>query len=277
MLAAFLVAVREGLEAALIVSLTLSVLARIRRPELRRSAWLGVALAMGVSLTAALCLRWIGAELQGVSEQVFEGVTMIFAAGLLTWMILWMSRQGRQVQQKLEAEVRSAALVGHRRAVLAITFLAVLREGVETALFLTAAAFRADTLGTVIGALGGLGVAIFLAWGLYTATLRLNVRRFFRVTGFLLLLFAAGLVAQGVHEFNEAGWVPALVDPLWDLSALLAEDSILGSLLKALFGYNAKPSLTEAIAYAGYLVVLASTLRPISPPRLADASSTPSA
>lgn len=262
---AFLLSLREGLEAALIVSLTLSVLARTRREDLLPAAWLGVALAAALSMLTALVLGWIGAELEGVAEEIFEGTTMIVAAGLLTWMILWMRAQGRQLEQQLEANVRRAALEGHRRAVFAISFLAVLREGVETALFLTAAAFRADAAGTLIGGLGGLVASVILGWGLYTTALRLDIRRFFRLTGFLLLLFAAGLVAHGVHEFNEAGLIPALAAPVWDLSWVLGEETLAGGLLKALFGYNADPSLTEATAYVGYLVILAFALRPARP------------
>lgn len=209
MIPAFLLSLREGLEAALIVSVTLSVLARTRRKDLLPAAWLGVALAAAVSTLTALVLSRIGAELEGLAEEVFEGVTMILAAGLLTWMILWMRAQGRQLEQQLEANVRRAALEGHRRAVFAITFLSVLREGVGTALFLTAAAFRADAAGTLIGGLGGLVASVIRGWGLYTTALRLNIRRFFRLTGLLVLLFAAGLVAHGVHEFNEAGLIPA--------------------------------------------------------------------
>lgn len=262
---AFLLSLREGLEAALIVSVTMSVLARTRRTELLPASWLGVALAAGVSVLTALALSWIGAELEGPAEEVFEGTTMIFAAVLLTWMILWMRAQGRQIQQRLEADIRRTALAGHRRAIFAITFLAVLREGVETALFLTAASFRADAAATLFGGLGGLTASAILGWGLYKTTLRLDLRRFFQVTGFLLLLFAAGLVAQGVHEFNEVGLIPTLTGPIWDLSRVLGEETPVGSLLKPLFGYNANPSLTEAMAYVGYLVTLALALRPARP------------
>lgn len=262
---AFLLSLREGLEAALIVSLTLSVLARTRRKDLLPAAWLGVALAAALSMLTALVLSRIGAELEGLAEEIFEGTTMILAAGLLTWMILWMRAQGRQLEQQFEANVRRAALEGHRRAVFAIAFLAVLREGVETALFLTAAAFRADAAGTLIGGLGGLVASVILGWGLYTTALRLDLRRFFRLTGLLVLLFAAGLVAHGVHEFNEAGLIPALAAPVWDLSGALGEETLAGGLLKALFGYNADPSLTEATAYVGYLVILALALRPARP------------
>jgi high-affinity iron transporter len=262
---AFLLSLREGLEAALIVSVTISVLARTRRTELLPPAWLGVALAAGLSVLTALVLGWIGAGLEGLAEQVFEGTMMIFAAVLLSWMILWMRAQGREIQQRLEVDVRRTALAGHRRAVFAITFLAVLREGVETALFLTAASFRGDAAGTLFGGLGGLAASAILGWGLYKTTLKLDLRRFFQVTGFLLLLFAAGLVAQGVHEFNEVGLIPTLTGPIWDLSRVLGEETPAGSLLKALFGYNADPSLTEAMAYVGYLVTLALALRPARP------------
>jgi high-affinity iron transporter len=117
----------------------------------------------------------------------------------------------------------------------------------------------------LVGGLGGLAASAILGWGLFKTTLRLDLRRFFQVTGFLLLLFAAGLVAQGVHEFNEAGLIPTLREPIWDLSQVLGETTPAGSLLKALFGYNANPSLTEALAYVGYLVTLALALRPARP------------
>ena len=260
--AAFLLALREGLEAALIVGVTLSVLARMRRTELRPAAWTGVAVATLISLGAGVALYWVGLELSGRAEEIFEGVTMLLAAGLLTWMIIWMRTQGRRIQQQLEADVREAALRGHRRAVFAVTFLAVLREGVELALFLTAAAFRVDAAATLTGGVAGLAIAALLGWGLYTATLRLNVRTFFQATGWLLILFAAGLVAHGVHEFNEAGLIPALVEPVWDLSRLLPEETAIGSLLKALFGYNANPSLSEVLAYAGYLLAVTAAFRP---------------
>ncbi|OGT27878.1 MAG: hypothetical protein A2Z17_06785 [Gammaproteobacteria bacterium RBG_16_66_13] len=262
MIAALLLALREGLEAALIISIMFSVLARTRRADLRPAAWSGVVLAAVLSLAAAFGLAWVGAELEGFAEQVFEGVTMILAAGLLTWMIVWMRKQGQQVQAKLETDVHHAALQGHQRAIFAIAFVAVLREGIEMALFLTAAAFREDAIGTVIGGLTGLAIAGLLGWGLYTATLRLNLKGFFQVTGVLLLLVAAGLVAHAVHEFNEAGLIPGLIEPIWDVSDVLGEETLAGVLLKALFGYNANPSLTEAVAYAGYLMAVALALRP---------------
>ena len=143
----------------------------------------------------------------------------------------------------------------------ALAFLAVVREGIELALFLTAATFASDARGTILGALLGLGLAVILGWGLFASTIRLNLQRFFQVTGFLLILFAAGLVAHGVHEFNEAGVIPSLIERVWNVNPILDENATLGSMLKALFGYNGNPSLTEVLAYFAYFVAIFFGLR----------------
>jgi high-affinity iron transporter len=252
MLAGYLLGLREGLEAALILGVTFGVLNRMRRSELAPSAWLGVGVALVVSIAAAAVLFSVGAELEGRAEEIFEGVTMLLAAAVLTWMILWMGVQGRQVQLGLERDVEQAALRRQASAIFVVAFLAVLREGIETALFLSAAAFQDEQAAVVLGGLAGIATACVLGWGLYRATIRLNLRRFFQVTGWLLILFAAGLFAHGVHEFVEAGLLPAIVDPLWSTEAVLSEASLAGMLLRTLFGYNADPSLLEVLAYVGY-------------------------
>jgi high-affinity iron transporter len=142
-----------------------------------------------------------------------------------------------------------------------LAFLAVVREGIELALFLTAATFASDPQSTILGLLLGLGVAVLLGWSLFTSTLRLNLRRFFQVTGFLLILFAAGLVAHGVHEFNEVGWIPPVIEHVWNVNPILDENSTLGLMLKALFGYNGNPSLTEVLAYLAYYILIFFSLR----------------
>jgi high-affinity iron transporter len=134
--------------------------------------------------------------------------------------------------------------------------VAIFREGIDLALFLTAAAFSATALATLVGGLLGLGLAAVVGWLLFASTTRLNLRVFFQVTSLLLIFFAAGLVAQGVRELNEAGWIPTVVEHVWDLNPLLNEDSGIGQILKALFGYNGNPSLTEVVAYVGYWVVV---------------------
>jgi high-affinity iron transporter len=261
MVPGFLLGLREGLEAALILGVTFGVLQRLRRSELAPSAWLGVAVAVVVSIAAAAVLFSVGAKLEGRAEQIFEGVTMLLAAGILTWMILWMGIQGRQVQLGLERQVEQAALRRQASAVFVVAFLAVMREGIETALFLSAAAFQDEQTAVVLGGLAGIAVACLLGWGLYRATIRLNLPRFFQVTGLLLILFASGLFSHAVHEFVEAGLLPALLDPVWNTEALLSESSFGGTMLRTLFGYNADPNLLEVLAYLGYFIAVWIALR----------------
>jgi high-affinity iron transporter len=254
MVAGYLLGLREGLEAALILGVTFGVLHRMRRSELVPSAWLGVGAAVLVSIVAAAILFSVGAELEGRAEQLFEGVTMMLAAGILTWMILWMGVQGRQLQVGLEREVEAVVLRRQAGAIFVVAFLAVMREGIETALFLSAAAFQNEQTAVVLGGLAGIATACLLGWGLYRAAIRLNLRRFFQVTGLLLILFAAGLFAHAVHEFVEVGLLPGLLDPVWNTSAVLDEASFAGRLLRTLFGYNADPTLLEVLAYFGYFI-----------------------
>jgi high-affinity iron transporter len=177
---------------------------------------------------------------------------MIIAAALLTWMIFWMSRQARFMKANLEADVHRASQ-GGKRAIFFVAFIAILREGIELALFLTASVFAtSNALQTTIGAILGLGTAILLGWSIFAATVRLDLRRFFQVTGFMLVLFAAGLFAHGIHEFTEVGWIPSLINPVWDLTSIVSAESTLGQLLGALFGYNPAPTLSEMIGYVVY-------------------------
>lgn len=256
MLASYLLSLREGIEAALIVGIVLGALRQMRRTELNPAVWLGVISAAAISLVTAILLSSFGLSLEGAAEPIFEGLTMILAAILLTWMIFWMSQAGRTLKSDLEADVHRAASTAGKRALFFVAFLAVLREGVELALFLTASVFASDAAQTIFGAFLGLGTAILLGWSLFATTVRLDLRRFFQVTGLLLILFAAGLVAHGVHEFNEVGWIPAIIEHVWDLNPILNEKSLGGQLLTALFGYNGNPSLTEVFAYLAYLITV---------------------
>lgn len=252
MLAATVLAFREGLEAALIIGIVLSVLGRLGRQDRTGMVWLGAGLAGLISLVVGVGLHALGVAFEGRAEEIFEGVAMLSAAAVLTWMIFWMARQGRAIQNELERDVRRAALGGGAWALFSLAFVAVLREGIELALFLTAAAFTATASATVIGGLLGLIAAGVAGWLIFTTTAYLDVRAFFRVTSVVLIIFAAGLVAHGIHEFNEAGWIPSVVEHIWDLNPVLDESAELGQFLKALLGYNGNPSLTEVIAYLGY-------------------------
>lgn len=260
MLPAFLLALREGLEAALIVGIVLGVLRKLGHNRQQVSVWQGAVAAIAVSLVAALLLYAVGLKMEGAAEQIFEGVTMLLAAAILTWMIFWMQTQGRRINRELETGVRQAVsgMGGNKGhwALFSVAFIAVLREGIETALFLTATTFTAGGQATLLGALLGLSVAAALGYILFATTRQLNVKRFFQVTSVLLILFAAGLVAHSIHEFNEVGWIPAVVEHLWDTNGLLDENSGLGLIIKALFGYNGNPSLTEVLGYVVYWAAL---------------------
>jgi len=267
MLPSYLLSLREGIEAALIIGIVLGALRQMRRTELVPAVWAGTLAAVALSILGGVLLTMLGLSFEGAGEQIFEGVTMLLAAALLTWMIFWMSRTARSLKSDLEADIHKAAFSTGKRAVFFVAFLAILREGIELALFLTASVFATDTVQTLVGAILGLGTAILLGWSMFAAIIRLDLRRFFQVTGFLLILFAAGLVAHGVHEFNEVGWIPAVIEHVWDVNAFINEDSTFGLLLKALFGYNGNPSLTEVLAYLAYFVAVFFGLRLANKPK----------
>ena len=256
MFPSFLLSLREGIEAALIIGIIIGMLIKINRTELKPVVWGGVILAILLSFALGIGLNAIGMEFTGQFEAIFEGLAMLFAAAILTWMILWMQQQGGQIQRDLESKTMQATINGSSSALFLLAFLAVFREGIELALFLIATRMASDTLPVLIGAVLGLGVSILLGWILFTSTRRLNLKKFFLVTNILLLFFAAGLVAYGVHELIEAGWIPGIIDPVWDINHILSDNSEFGSILKALFGYNGNPALTQILAYLGYFAIL---------------------
>jgi high-affinity iron transporter len=265
MVSSYLLSLREGLEAALIIGIVLGALRKIRRTDLAPALWLGTLAAVGVSILAAVLLTLFGLSLEGSAEKIYEGVTMFLAAGILTWMIFWMSGQARHMKGELEEGVNKAAArtAAGKSSIFWLAFVAVVREGVELALFITAAFFAGNneqvglnTIQTLSGVALGLGTAILLGWSLLATTVRLDLRRFFQVTGLFLILFAAGLVAHGIHEFNEINWIPSIVEHVWDVNSFIDETSVSGELLKTLFGYNGNPSLTEMIGYFVYLAIV---------------------
>ena len=256
MFPAFLLALREGMEIALIIGIVLSALRKTNRRDLAPAVWGGAAVAAVLSVALAWLLTSLGTSLEGRAEQIFEGLMMVTAAVVLTWMIFWMQNQSRVIKGQLESDVRRAVGKAGLWALFSLAFLSVFREGTELALFLTATALASAPGATLLGAVLGLGAAMLAGWAIFATTVRLNMRMFFQITSILLILFAAGLVAHGVHEFNEAGVVPVLVDHVWDTNFIVNEDSTSGSLLTTLFGYNGNPSLSEVLAYTTYVVVV---------------------
>jgi high-affinity iron transporter len=260
---AFLLSLREGLEAALIVGIVFGALKKLGRRDQALFVWLGVGVAIAASLSVAIGLDAVGAEFEGTAAQVFEGVTMLLAAGVLTWMIFWMQRAGGGIHQRLTADVKAVTGEGrhYSASLFLLAFLAVFREGIELALFLVATTFATSALQTIIGAAAGLLLAAGLGYLLFAGSIRLNLKLFFRMTSLLLIVFAAGMLAYGVHELVEATVLPALVEPLYNISSILSDQAGLGLLLKALFGYNSNPALLETLAYVAYFVVIWAALR----------------
>jgi high-affinity iron transporter len=256
MAASFFLTLREGLEVALILGILLGALRKIDREDLGGPIWAGAGAAVASSLVVGLILNYIGASLEGRAEEIFEGLAMILAAGFLTWTLLWMRSQSQAVSQKLAADAQGAVLKDNKTALFVLAFLSVFREGVELAIFLTAASMSIGNTNVLIGAAFGLAAVGVLAVLLFQSLIRLNISRFFQITSILLILFAAGLVAHGVHEFNEAGVIPSIIEHVWDINSILDENSTIGELLKVLAGYNGNPSLSEIIAYAGYLSLI---------------------
>jgi high-affinity iron transporter len=252
MLASLLLSLREGLEAALIIGIVLGVLLRLKRVDLNRQVWTGAGFAVLASLLVAFVLNLLGMEFEGRGEEIFEGVAMLLAAGVLTWMIFWMHNSAGTLKQEIESQTRDAVQSKGGSALFTLAFLAVFREGVELAIFLLAVQQTSSPFQTMSGAILGLAGAIAVGWFLFRSTRKLNLRGFFRVTNVLLIIFAAGMVAYGVHELNEAGIIPPVIEHVWDINPVLSDNSEIGLLLKALVGYNGNPSLTEVIAYLAY-------------------------
>ncbi len=261
MLAAGLITFREGLEAALIVGIVLGYLIKIGQHRQVRYAWAGVLAAFAVSIAATIGLQIIGASLEEPYEQIFEGSMMLLAVIILTWMIFWMRYQGRFMKRDLERKVQSTLATGTTLGIFGLAFVAVFREGIETALFLSASAFATDAMTTLLGSILGLALAIAAGYAIYALSMRLNIKMFFDVTSILLLVFAAGLFAHAVHEFQEIGWLPVLTVQAWNLEALLPNSSAVGSILRALVGYNDSPSMLEVVAYVTYWVVILLAIR----------------
>jgi high-affinity iron transporter len=256
MVAGFVLTLREGLEAALIIGLLLGTLKKLGQTEYQRTVWFGAASAAFLSVFVGIFLNMIGASLEGRTEEIFEGITMLLAASLLTWVILWMRTRSKKINQKLAADVTGIVSEKNRLALFMLAFISIFREGLELAFFLSAVSLTAGGPSLLLGASLGLAAVVVVAVLLFRSLLRLNLNRFFQITSMILVFFAAGLVAHGVHEFNELGFIPPLIEHLWDFNPILDEKSSLGELLKALLGYNGNPSLTEVFSYLLYLILL---------------------
>jgi len=271
MLSTYLIGLREGLEAALVVGILVAYLVRTGRRDRLAPVWIGVAIAIGISVLFGAGLSLVDEALGERAEQIFAGVTSFAAVVFVTWMIFWMKSAARNIKGELHGKLDSAVQIG-AWAVAATAFIAVAREGLETALFLYSTIRSGDAAAGLFGAFLGLATAVFLGWLIYRGALKLNLATFFRWTGIALIVVAAGLVAYGVHEFQEAGLLPGEDLLAFDISSVLVPGSIIATLLKGLLNIDATMSWGEVVAWFAYLVpTLIVFLKPSRPKSAAPA------
>tara|TARA_Y100000310_G_scaffold345764_1_gene469564 strand:+ start:208 stop:1062 length:855 start_codon:yes stop_codon:yes gene_type:complete len=266
MLDTFLITSRETLEASLVIGIVLSYLSKTDNNKYKKSVYYGIGLGILASILAAFIFNHVAGGFSGRSEQIFEGVTMLLGAFLLSTMILWMMKQrhiANEIEKRVHKHISKPQPMFSYLGIFLIIFIAIIREGVETVIFLNAIKF-ADGI-NLLGGLIGIFVAILIGYLFFMSTKKINLKKLFKVSSILLILFAAGLVAHGVHELEEAKILNPIIYPLYDINPeinidgsypVLHEKGLIGSFLKGLFGYNGNPSLLEVISYLFYLAAI---------------------
>jgi high-affinity iron transporter len=249
------IALREGVEASLIVGIVAAFLVKQGRRDALRYMWLGIGIAITICVGIAVALRVIGEELPQRQQEGLETVVGLIAVSMISYMIIWMRRHAKGLKAALEGSAAEALAAGSAIALVGMAFLAVLREGFETAVFMLAA-FQdtSDPAAAGFGAVIGLVVAIALGLAIYFGGVRINLSRFFRVTGFVLVLVAAGLLATSVHTAHEAGWINGMQNQVLDLTWLVQPGTVSGSLLTGMLGLQPQPTAAEALAYVAFAV-----------------------
>jgi len=254
MLAQFILTLREGLEAALIVAIVAAYLRKIGKNDLTKYLWLGSGLAVWASVVLSLVFWTLYGFAESFAGLWFEAFAMFTATAVLTYMIFWMAKNARKIRGELQERVDVAISSGQLLGISAVAFTSVLREGVETILFLSAAAaisFTETAIGAVLGLLVAAVVAVFLMRG----TVRLDWRKFFLYTSVLLLLFASGITMHGTQALQELGILPPIIEHVYDVSAVLPEGGPLGSVLHVFIGFHDAPSLLILLVQVAYLAI----------------------
>ncbi|WP_188820318.1 iron uptake transporter permease EfeU [Brucella endophytica] len=256
MLVPFLIMLREGVEAALIVGIIASYIRQTGRGAWMPVVWIGILLALALSLAVGAGLQFASAEFPQKAQELFESVIGFIAVFVLTSMVFWMRKAARSIKAELHHSIDAALETSTNKGLglIAMVFFAVAREGLESVFFLLAAFQQSDGMAGPLGALMGVLVAIAIGYGIYIGGLKLNLRRFFRWTGVFILFVAAGILANSVKALHEAGLWNHLQTVVFDLSAALPLDSPLGSLLSGMFGYIDTPTVSELAAYVVFLV-----------------------
>lgn len=278
MFATYLIGLREGLEATLVVSILVAFLVKSQRRDRLPQVWAGVGLAVALSVLFGWLIEYTSTSLLARSDdrELFEAITSVAAVVFVTWMIFWMRRAARTIAGELQGKLTEALAVGSL-AVAGMAFLAVIREGLETALiFYSAAQGASGDSGPLLALIGGIGTAVVLGVLLYASALRINLTRFFTWTGVLLILVAAGILKYGVYDFQEAGVLPGLNNLAFDITTTLDPSTWYAALLAGMFNVTPAPTVLETIAWVGYAVpVLLLFLRPARRKPAPTATTTP--
>ena len=254
MFANYLIGLREGLEAALVVSILIAYLVKTGRREALLPVWVGVGLAVLLSLTFGAALTFTSSTMSFQAQEAFGGIMSIIAVGFVTWMIFWMKRTARSISKELHGRLDVAIGVGPL-AIAVVAFIAVAREGLEPSLFIWAAASSTGSGSTpIVGATLGLATAVLLGWLFYRGALRINLSAFFTWTGAALVVVAAGVFAYAIHDLQEAGILPGLNNTAFDATSIIPPGSWYGTLAKGIFNLSPAPSWLELIAWLGYLL-----------------------
>ncbi|MEU5083946.1 MULTISPECIES: iron uptake transporter permease EfeU [Streptomyces] len=261
----YLIGLREGLEASLVVCILIAYLVKTGRRDAIKPIWAGIGVAIAIAMGFGCALEFGSQELTFQAQEALGGSLSIIAVGLVTWMVFWMRRTARNLRSELHGKLDAALKLG-TGALVATAFLAVGREGLETALFVWASVHAASdgTPRPLVGVALGLATAVLLGWLFYRGALKINLAKFFTWTGGMLVVVAAGVLAYGVHDLQEADWVPGLNDLAFDISGAIPPDSWYGTLLKGVFNFQPDPTVVQITVWALYLVpVLGLFLSPV--------------
>jgi high-affinity iron transporter len=277
----YLIGLREGLEATLVVSILVAFLVKSGRRDRLPQVWTGVGAALLLSIGFGALLTYVAQDLlPGDRRELFDACASVLAVGFVTWMIFWMRRTARRLSGVLRGKLAEALTLGGF-AVVGMAFLAVVREGLETAMLFYANAQGATTApGPLLGISLGLVSSVVLGWLLYASAIRINLAKFFTWTGLLLILVAAGIFKYGIHDFQEAGVLPGLGTTAFDISGVLDPNSWYGAAIAGMFNITAAPTVLETIAYLVYvvpvlLVFLWPARTPTAPRSVAAPAATP--
>ncbi len=255
MFTAFVISLREGAEIAIILAVIMAYLRKLEQSGENKRVWFGVGAAVVLSILSGVVINaLIGANNAEGFQVILEGSFKILAVILLTYMTIWMKRQSAVAASSLQVRVQKALDSGSVWALATLAFVSVIREGIETVLFIVSATEKASTLSIAGGVVLGFGLASVIGYVLYRGTYRLQLRTFFNAMSVLLMIMAAGLLAGGIHEFQEIGIIPEGIKHIWNTKAILSQASLVGGLMKAIFGYRESPNLVEVISYAAYLL-----------------------